>query len=200
MAMRLALEVNGGWRIEIKYKTFFISLSVAFVVAGLTALFVFGLPLGIDFKGGSQLELGYASTRPDISTIKTAVATAGFPEALIQPVGTNAVSIKTQTITDAQQKAIVSSLSSDKANTVTVNSFTTIGPSIGAELKHKAIVSIALVLGAIILFVAYAFRKVSKPVSSWKYGLAVIIALAWSANCCSIFLIKSAGSTVILLI
>jgi preprotein translocase subunit SecF len=84
--------------------------------------------------------------------------------------------IKTRDLTDAERMNILAALSAGGAQ-VTQQSFTTIGPSVGAELKHKAIVAIILVLIAIIFFVAYAFRKVSKPVSSWKYGIAVIIAL-----------------------
>ena len=57
-------------------------------------------------------------------------------------------------------------------------SFTSIGPSIGDELKQRAILSIIAVMAAIILFIAYAFSKVSKPVSSWKYGLIAVVTLA----------------------
>ncbi|MBI2120896.1 MAG: protein translocase subunit SecF, partial [Parcubacteria group bacterium] len=56
--------------------------------------------------------------------------------------------------------------------------FTSIGPVIGHELRAKAWVSIMAVLLAIVLFVAFAFRKVSLPVSSSKYGLITIVALA----------------------
>lgn len=157
----------------IKYKKFFISLSITFVVVAIAAVAHFGLPLGIDFKGGSQLQLTYTGPRPEIVEIKTQVAAAGFPDALIQPTGDNGIIIKSHSITDTEKTTLVNALGAD----VTETSVTTIGPSVGAELKHKAIISIILVLFAIICFVAYAFRKVSKPVSSWKYGLAVILAL-----------------------
>ncbi len=55
----------------IKFKKLFIGLSVFFVVAAITALIVFGLPLGIDFKGGSALELQYTGTLPNINTVTT---------------------------------------------------------------------------------------------------------------------------------
>lgn len=157
----------------IKYRKFFIGLSIAFVVIAIAAVIRFGLPLGIDFKGGSQLQLTYTGIRPEVVEIKAQIATAGFPDALIQPTGDNGIIIKSHTITDAEKTTLVKSLGAG----VTETSFTTIGPSVGAELKHKAVISIVLVLLAIICFVAYAFRKVSKPVSSWKYGLAVILAL-----------------------
>lgn len=161
----------------IKYKTLFISISAFFVAAAIASLIIFGLPFGIDFKGGSSLELQYNGARPVTSEVANAVKKAGFSNALIQPVGTNGYMIETATLTDAQRAALLTAASTVPGQTVTQTSFTSIGPSVGTDLKHKAIASIILVLIAIILFVAYAFRKVSKPVSSWKYGIAVIIAL-----------------------
>ncbi|HTH93199.1 MAG TPA: protein translocase subunit SecF [Candidatus Paceibacterota bacterium] len=155
----------------IKYKTLFISISAFFVAIAIVSLIAFGLPLGIDFKGGSALEVQYSGARPAIQTVNTAVANAGFDHTLVQPIGDQGYRIETATLTDAQRAQLVT------VSGGTQTSFTSIGPSVGTELKHKAIASIILVLIAIILFVAYAFRKVSKPVSSWKYGLAVIIAL-----------------------
>lgn len=161
----------------IKYKKFFIGLSIAFVVAAIAALVTFGLPLGIDFKGGSQLQVTYPNGRPEVVSIKEVLKAEGLADAAVQPAGDNGVIIKTHTISEAQKNAVVASLDMDGKAKVVEGSFTTIGPSVGVELKHKAIVSVILSLIAIIFFVAYAFRKVSYPVSSWKYGLAVIVAL-----------------------
>ncbi|MES2225034.1 MAG: protein translocase subunit SecF [Patescibacteria group bacterium] len=161
----------------IKYKTFFISLSVAFVAAAIALLVIFGLPLGIDFKGGSSLELQYDGARPAPEAVNAAVKTAGFTDALVQPLGEDSYMIQTHELTDAERATVVAAASVHPDQKVTETSFTSIGPSVGKELKSKALASIVLVLIAIILFVAYAFQQVSKPVSSWKYGFAVIIAL-----------------------
>jgi preprotein translocase subunit SecF len=61
---------------------------------------------------------------------------------------------------------------------MTEERFTTIGPTLGAELQRKAIAGIIVVLVMIIIFIAWAFRKVSRPLSSWKYGVVAIITLA----------------------
>ncbi len=160
----------------IKYKRFFISLSIAFVVISIGLLVVFGLPFGIDFKGGSQLELTYTTERPAVESIKTSLTTAGFADAIVQPAGDKGIIIKSHALVDSDRAKVTAALVAN-GSVLTENSFTTIGPSVGRELKSKAILSIILVLLAIIFFVAYAFRKVSKPVSSWKFGMAVIIAL-----------------------
>ena len=162
----------------IRFKKLFIGISVTLVVLAIVSISIFGLKFGIDFKGGSALVLSYQDPRPDIISIKEDLANIGFSEALVQPTGTDGVSIKTRDITDADRAKIIDTLTDNGKVKAQQESFTTIGPSVGKELKNKAIISIILVLTAIIFFVAYAFRKVSEPVSSWKYGFAVIIALA----------------------
>lgn len=160
----------------IKYKKIFIGLSIVFVLLSIFSIAVFGLKLGIDFKGGSSLELSYKQ-RPEIENIKALLVNAGFGDASVQPAGEQGVIIKSRELSESDRASILSIASDGGKNIVEQKSFTTIGPSVGTELKKKAIASIILVLVAIILFVAYAFRKVSHPVSSWKYGFVVIVAL-----------------------
>ncbi len=171
----------------IRFRKLFIGLSIFFVVAAIASLFIFKLPLGIDFKGGSALDVQYSGPRPATADVAAAISAAGFTNARVQPVGEQGYMIETRQLTDAERATVVAATASiaprlndsvgQATQTVIQTSFTSIGPSVGNELKQKAIASIILVLIAIILFVAYAFRNVSKPVSSWKYGLAVIIAL-----------------------
>ena len=72
---------------------------------------------------------------------------------------------------------LLQALSGGEKNEAKETNFNSIGPSVGAELTRKAIISVILVSLAIICFIAFAFRKVSKPVSSWKYGLIAVVAL-----------------------
>lgn len=159
----------------IKYKKIFVGLSIAFVAISIAFLAVFKLNFGIDFTGGSATTLHYTA-RPSIETLTHALTNAGFGDARIQPENENDVSIKTRALSDTERASLVAA-AQVSGTIATQTGFTSIGPSIGVELKHKAITALILVLLAIICFVAYAFRKVSEPVSSWKYGLVVIIAL-----------------------
>jgi preprotein translocase subunit SecF len=161
----------------IKYKKLFIGISVAMVVLSIAAIAVFGLRLGIDFTGGSALQLSYSKERPTVQFLQDRVTNAGFGGTVVQPIGEKGMSFKTRDISDAERLALITVATDNGAFPATQESFTSVGPSIGKELKNKAILSIILVFIAIIFFVAYAFRKVSKPVSSWKYGFAVILAL-----------------------
>ena len=80
-------------------------------------------------------------------------------------------------IPQTQKAAVMSALSLNGAASTTIKTFDSIGPVLGIEALKKSIVSILLVILGIVLYITWAFRKVSEPVSSWKYGLTAIIAL-----------------------
>lgn len=161
----------------IKYKKIFIGISLALVLASVGSILFFGLNPGIDFTGGSSLELSYTEERPELAVLSDALTNVGFGDALLQPLGEQSILVKSRTLSEAERAVVVEIASLEGVFPVEQKSFTTIGPSVGSEMKKKAIASIILVLLGIVLFVAYAFRKVSAPVSSWKYGLVVITAL-----------------------
>lgn len=159
----------------IKHKNIFISISVLLVVVSVALISIFGLRLGIDFKGGSQLEMAYTE-RPSLETVKESVTALGFGESLIQPSGENEYFIKMRDLSETERSTLVTTLA--KLGTGgEEKSFNSIGPSVGSELAKKSIFSIILVSLAIVLFIAFAFRKVSKPIASWKYGVTAIVTL-----------------------
>ncbi len=147
-----------------------ILVSVVFVL-------VFGLTLGIDFKGGALLEIVYTSSRPNVSLLENSIKTLNINQALIQPTGELGYIIKTRDLNESEHEMLSKSLSFNGEYPVSEKGFTSIGPSVGSELARKAILSIIFVIIAIILFITYAFRKVSHPIASWKYGIITIITL-----------------------
>lgn len=160
----------------INHKKIFIILSLILVLASLVIIGVKGLNMGIEFKGGTVLEVSY-TTVPELGLIKsTTEESLGFP-AQVQYFGDNAVIIRTAELTEELRAGLINDLEALSAEGFTVERFNSVGPSIGKELRSKAIVSLLVVLGAIILFVAYAFRRVSRPISSWRYGLLAVVAL-----------------------
>jgi preprotein translocase subunit SecF len=80
-------------------------------------------------------------------------------------------------LSDAEHTTLLNTLSQNNANPLSEMSFNSIGPSVGKELTRKAILAVILISFAIICFIAFAFRKVSKPVSSWRYGFIAIVTL-----------------------
>ena len=161
----------------VKYKKIFLSLSIILIIVSVIFIFIFGLAPGIDFKGGALLEASYPAGRPEISMLENRIETLNINQALIQPTAENDYLIKTRDLSEIEHQTLSQSLSLDGKYPVLEKSFTSIGPSVGNELKRKAIISIAMVILAIILFITYAFRKVSQPVASWKYGVITIITL-----------------------
>lgn len=141
------------------------------------------LEMGIDFTGGSMMEFDFESeTTPAI--IQESID-AGYSLGLEKPV--NAVAQITETgdgtyivhakdLTEEQLTNISAELTTD-IGTFEMLRFTTIGPKVGETLKQKAFTALLITLIAIVLYIAYAFRKVPKRVSPWKFGISAIVAL-----------------------
>ncbi len=161
----------------IKHQKVFLAISGIFILASIVSLSVFGLKVGIDFKGGSFTEVSYVDEMPTIVEIQEQIATLEFGETLVQPVGNSEVSIKSRSLSEAERQSLISALSFGEKYDVEERSFTSVGPSVGKELKRRAIVSLVIVEIVMILFIAYAFRKVSKPVSSWRFGFVTVATL-----------------------
>lgn len=156
----------------LKYKKIFFSLA-ALLIAGAVALIgIHGMKLGVDFTGGSVLGI----TADNLTQADIQSSVSSIPGSLVQTAGENGFIIKTPEIDQVTKDTLVKQLS-EKDATVVENRFNTIGPSVGSEIRIKTIISIILVSLAILLFVAWAFRNVSRPVSSWIYGLIVIVVL-----------------------
>ena len=161
----------------IKYKKIFIGISIALVVLSFLSLFIFGLNIGIDFKGGALTEVVYKSLRPTQADLNKSLEKLNFGFILLQPTGESGYLVKTRDLNDTEHSLLLETLSQGKSNALTEMSFNSIGPSVGLELTRKAILAIILISLTIICFIAFAFRKVSKPVSSWKYGIIAIVTL-----------------------
>ncbi len=164
----------------IKNRIIFYTISAILIIASLISLSLYGLNQGIDFKGGTAIEL--ALENKDIKTQnintenKKIILENEFKDSQIRLYGDNGFLIKLKEIS-IEEHALIKEKIKNIAPEYSIVRIDTIGPVLGAELKEKSITSIVMVLIAIILFIAFAFRQVSKPVSSWKYGFAAIIAL-----------------------
>jgi|SRR3989344_4636081 len=161
----------------IKYKKIFISLSIILVILSFFSLFLFGLNVGIDFKGGALTEIVYKNVRPTQITLNKTLETLNFGVIFLQPTGDLGYIVKSRDLNDSEHAQLLKTLSQGDVATLTETSFNSIGPSVGRELTRKAIIAVVLISLAIICFIAFAFRKVSKPISSWKYGIIAIVTL-----------------------
>lgn len=158
----------------IKYKKIFLSFSAMLVIGAIVVTAVFGIQTTIEFAGGSVTEVVY-ETRPELDQVKTILDGFDF-EAQVQNFGEHGVIIRTRELTEADRGVLLAALEINE-QVPELERFSTIGPTIGQELRRKAILALILVALAIVIYIAFVFRRVSKPVSSWKYGVIAIIAL-----------------------
>lgn len=162
----------------VKYRKIFYIFSAILILSSFFAVLKWGLNYGIDFKGGSIIEVQYASSTPPVQAdLVVRLAPLSLSES-IRPTGDNGYIIRMKTITPVEKTALLKVLSSNDMVSLIEKRFDSIGPVLGVEALKKSIASIVFVILAIVLFIAYAFRKVSEPVSSLKYGFIAIIALA----------------------
>jgi len=158
---------------------FFVSLSL--VLAAVVSVAVFGLNLGVDFKGGTVLELQFSGTRPDtgdITAVLTGLGNDALKEATVNSVGTDSVVIRTSPLDEATHQNILAALN-EKFPDAGLHElrFDSVGPAIGTELRNRSIQAIIIVLAGIILYIALVFRSMRRTLSPWYLSVAAIIAL-----------------------
>lgn len=161
-----------------KRKVYYIISAIA-VALSIAALALWGLEFGIDFKGGSILEINY-SVLPDLNLVSDSLKPLKLNDLKISPLGSNGVVLRFRETDEEIHQNIFKILSEEALkNKIQLDErrFSSIGPTIGEELKQKSIKAIIIVLLGISLYIAWAFRKVSQPISSWRYGVVTLIAL-----------------------
>lgn len=162
----------------------FLSISGILVLASLLAIGVFGLKPGIDFSGGTMWQLArinadltQMNTELSVDSIKNFFQTdLGIGDVIIFPAESGGFMIRLPHISEDAHQQYLSALR-NKFGDIEELSFQNIGPTIGEELKNGAFWAIAMVLIGISLYISFAFRKVSYPIKSWKYGIITLLTL-----------------------
>ena len=161
----------------VHHRKLFFWITGIILAAALSAIFVWGLPLGIDFTGGSLMQVNYPNGRPALSIVENQVAAVpSLGASSVRASGADAVSIRTRTLLPAEHDALLAALSKNASTTELA--YTSVGPALGSQFTHKALWALFAVILVIVLYIAFAFRKVSRPVPSWGYGLTVVAMLA----------------------
>lgn len=172
-------EFEGCGRIDkmnfLRYKKIYFAFSGVLVLGSIASLVVFGLNPGIDFTGGSILEVEYAGARPSNQEIRESLAGIELGEILIQPSDEKGVIIRMKDISKDTHALLLQNL--EKFGAVEEKRFESVGPVIGKELKEKTTTLITLSLFAIAIYIILAFRKIRRPFSSWQYGAVSLIIL-----------------------
>lgn len=166
----------------IKYRYIYFGISLLVIIPGIIALILWGLPLGIDFTGGSLLEVRFASGQPpaiaDVAALYNEMSTTqmDISNPVVQPVGTDSLSIRSKEMNDTLKSLIVAALKDrfGGGQDVVIMNFTQVSAVIGQEIAVRAAGAVALAALAILLYITYAFRGVQH---AFRYGTAAIIAM-----------------------
>ncbi|MFZ2390235.1 MAG: protein translocase subunit SecF [Minisyncoccales bacterium] len=164
----------------LKYSKIYFAIAILTVGASIYFLFAFGLNLGIDFEGGSSLNVVYKNSAPNIETIKTAVSQIeGLNNIQVQPAGNNEVILKInkKDISSEVYNNVLSKIKETGEIDESASGVETISPLIGRELKDKTVLVVVISLLAMLVYIALAFRNVSKPISSFQYGFSSTLML-----------------------
>ncbi len=155
----------------------FYGLSIILVLLSVASLIAWKLNPGIDFTGGTLIDVVYPNGLPDQAQLTQALSSTD-PNVSVRASGSNEYIVRMKPISQDEHEAVTKSLSLNGTAQAVEKTFDSVGPVLGSEALRSAYVSIGLVIIGIVLYITFAFRKVSEPVSSWKYGLVAIVALA----------------------
>ncbi|MDO8637987.1 MAG: protein translocase subunit SecF [Candidatus Daviesbacteria bacterium] len=158
-----------------KYKAIYFIFSLLVILPGLYYLFTSGLKLGIDFTGGALLEYQF-NKKVNANELRQQIISQGIEVGQITPSLDNIYIIRTKLLEQKKIDQLKSSLSS-KFGPINERRIEFVGPVIGAELQQKAIIGVILASVVIVLYLAFSFRKIPKPQSSWRFGITAVVAL-----------------------
>lgn len=158
-------------------KNWYFLFSLLVIIPGIISLFMWGLQLSIDFTGGSRLTLLFPKSvnEQTVETIKQVFEEEKVEDIIIQT-SDKRVIVRTRPMTEKQNATILHTLEG-KVGKFQQESFETIGPTIGNEITLNALKSIVVASVLIVFYIAWSFRSVPKPLSSWRFGICAIAAL-----------------------
>ena len=158
----------------------FFAISIVFILIGMTIIVFDGLPLAVDFKGGTLLELQFTTT--DLPTTEEVVSIyedLGFQEVSVQTaLDTNQertiLVIRSPFMDEQVKNEIVSDLGSITNTEVTINRFESVGPVIAEQVTKRAAVAVGIAALAVVIYITFAFRGIT---NAFRYGICGISAM-----------------------
>ncbi len=158
-------------------KNWYFLISLLIIIPGIISMSLWGLRLSIDFTGGSRIILLFDKTinQQTQNIVKDTFDKEKIEIVTIQPSDKRLI-IRTKPINEREDANLLKKLKS-KIGSVKQDEFETIGPSVGSEITMNALKAILLASVLIVLYIAWSFRSVPKPTSSWRFGICAVIAL-----------------------
>jgi preprotein translocase subunit SecF len=161
-----------------RFKKLYIVFSLLIILPGLFYLFTSGLKLGIDFTGGGLLEYQFEQPATGSAQIKSdeEIKTNLAKYSLVTPSGERTFLLRTKPMEQSELNQLKQQIASESGQFI-VRREENVGPVIGKELEQKALIALLISTGAIVAYITWAFRKVPKPASSFRFGVATVVSL-----------------------
>ena len=156
----------------VKHSKIYYIFSAVLLAVSLFSLLFFGLKWGIDFTGGSIIEVEFSESVLDNAMVKQQLADLSLGEVIVQPTGEKGIILRLKSVDEETHRKVLEKLGSAQERR-----FEAIGPIIGQELTKKTRVAVVLALLSIIIYITFAFAKLSWPMKSWQYSIAALLAL-----------------------
>ncbi len=157
----------------IKIRWFFLISSALMVAASAVAIFVWGLRFGVEFTGGSLMTVRFVEHVPSREDIVSTLSYRDLGTIAVQFAEDNTANLRFKDVDETTHQEVLGKIK--ELSSAEELRFTSIGPVVGEELKQKAAIAVALAILGIMGYIAWAFRKVSRPVASWEYGLIIAL-------------------------
>lgn len=158
----------------VKRRYLYFAISLIVILPGIAALIVWGLPAGIDFSGGSLLEIRFNSALPETEPVLDTLSGFGFSDAKIQTAGSDKLIIRTKVMDEGTLASVLAEIETEFKADIELDRFESVGPSIGKEVALRAAGAVGLAALGILLYITYAFRGVKH---AFRYGVAAILAM-----------------------
>ena len=166
----------------IKYRYLYFAISLLVIIPGIIALSIWGLPRGIDFTGGSLLEVRFESGTPpapeQIVDLYNEFSTGDvdISDPVVQALEADSLSIRSKEMNDVTKAGILAAMAErfGDGKAVTELHFNQVNAAVGQEVARAAAIAVGMAAIAILLYITYAFRKVEH---AFRYGAAAIIAM-----------------------
>ena len=153
----------------------FFGLSLLVIIPGMIALILWGLPLAIDFTGGSLLEVKFTNgLPPQLSDVRAIYADNGFSDVQIQTSGNDTLINRSKDMDETQRATIIADMAKKSGAQVTVQRFDSVGPAVGQEVTRQAGFAVAAAAFFIMIYITIAFRRVP---NAFRYGVSAVIAM-----------------------
>lgn len=156
-------------------RNYFFALSLLVILPGIILLLVSGLPLAIDFTGGSLLEVRFESVEvPQPAEIIGVYNNLGIEDVLVQTTGENTALARSSFLDEVQYSEIIAALETTFNAKIDVMRFESVGPTIGQQVTSRAALAVGVAALAVVIYMTLAFRKVQ---NAFRYGICAIIAM-----------------------